>query len=448
MKAIPGEGTILLSADEMKHGLEKKLADLLGVIASYDEKIANLEAIKIRYQRIIDVSPESASAAQETLELQGDIDALTVSRNHYAIERQALREQIKALSKPSNGDIEPKIGGPLLAKIEAMRRRAASRSMTPDLFGDIQPDPGLGYTPADVAKVEDDKSEKRERSKLLPSRYMNQDFFVADILDYSLKDDHATMEAPVFSLKTQKDLTPWEWTSKDGTKHIEVSPSVKYGRATQHDKDVLIFVTSQMTEALNRERPDAQSRAVRFTVHNYLVATNKPTGGVEYQRFERALDRLKGTTIKTDIRTGEKRVKEAFGILDSWTIVERSPGDERMIAVEVTMSKWLYNAIHAHEVLTIHGDYFRLRKPLERRLYELARKHCGRQATWKIGLELLREKCGAQSHIRAFRNQVQEIIDADTLPEYRMVYSREADQVSFHTRILQGIIGSCVTKAP
>ena len=68
---------------------------------------------------------------------------------------------------------------------------------------------------------------------------------------------------------------------------------------------------------------------MRFTVHNYLVATNKPTGGVEYKRLETALDRLKGTTIKTTIRTGDKRVKEAFGIIDSWTIVERSPNDER-----------------------------------------------------------------------------------------------------------------------
>lgn len=440
LKAIPDEDNILLSGDELKHALEKQLADLLGVIASHDEKIADLEAIKVRYQRIIDASPENESAAQEIVELQGDIAPLVASRNFYAIERQTIREQIKTLSTPSVADAEPKIGGPLLAKIEAMRQRAASRAMTPDLFGDTQLDPGLANTRGEVAKVEDDKGEKRERSKLLPARYTNQDFFVADILGYSLKDDQATMEAPVFSLKTQKDLTPWEWTSKDGTKHIEVSPSVKYGRATQHDKDVLIFVTSQMTEALNRERPDAQNRAVRFTVHNYLVATNKPTGGVEYQRFERALDRLKGTTIKTDIRTGEKRVKEAFGILDSWTIVERSPGDERMIAVEVTMSKWLYNAIHAHEVLTLHSDYFRLRKPLERRLYELARKHCGRQSTWRIGLELLRERCGAQSHIRAFRNQIQEVVEADTLPEYRMTYSREADQVTFCARQRQDLL--------
>jgi plasmid replication initiation protein len=75
-----------------------------------------------------------------------------------------------------------------------------------------------------------------------------------------------------------------------------------------------------------------------------------------------------------------------------------------MIAVEVTLSKWLFNAVQAHEVLTIHRNYFRLRKPLERRLYELARKHCGNQASWIIGLELLREKCSAHSHIRAFRS--------------------------------------------
>jgi hypothetical protein len=42
------------------------------------------------------------------------------------------------------------------------------------------------------------------------------------------------------------------------------------------------------------------------------------------------------------------------------------------------------------EVLTLHRDYFRLRKPLERRMYELARKHCGQQATWSICLTCAR----------------------------------------------------------
>lgn len=265
---------------------------------------------------------------------------------------------------------------------------------------------------------------------LLPRRHTNRDFFLADLFDYAMKDDGASMEAPIFTLSTKPDLTTWNWESKDGNRSVEVYPSVK-GRATQFDKDVLIFVVSQMTEALNRKREDAQNRTVRFVVYDYLISTNKPTGGIEYKRLEYALDRLRGTTIKTDIRTGGERVRQGFGIIDSWTIVEKSPNDERMIAVEVTLSKWLFNAVQAHEVLTIHRDYFRLRKPLERRLYEIVRKHCGQQAEWKISLELLKDKCGSRSELREFRRQIVAITKSKTLPEYVMVYDNQVDQVIF-----------------
>lgn len=278
---------------------------------------------------------------------------------------------------------------------------------------------------------------------LLPDRHANRDFFLADLFDYAMKDDGASMEAPIFTLSTKPDLTTWNWESKDGNKKIEVYPSVK-GRATQFDKDVLIFVVSQMTEALNRNCEDAKNRTVRFVVYDYLVSTNKPTDGREYKRLRSSFERLRGTSITTDIRTGGKRVQEGFGIIDNWTIVEKAPDDERMIAVEVTLSKWLFNAVQAHEVLTIHKDYFRLRKPLERRLYELARKHCGHQSSWKIGIELLREKCGAHSHLRAFKSQVIAIARSGTLPEYRLVYDQENDQAWFYnkkSKKLAGFIG-------
>ena len=261
------------------------------------------------------------------------------------------------------------------------------------------------------------------------------------MFDYAMKDDGASMEAPIFTLSTKPDLTVWQWRSQDGNRALTVTPSVM-GRATMFDKDVLIYVVSQMTEALNCDRQDAKNRTVRFVVYDYLVTTNKPTGGKEYQRLEATLERLRGTSIKTDIKTGGTRVKEGFGLIDSWTIVEKSPENERMIAIEVTLSKWLFNAVQAHEVLTIHRNYFRLRKPLERRLYELARKHCGNQAAWTIGLELLREKCSAHSHIRAFRSQVQEIMAADTLPEYRMVYCREKDQVTFYIKDAKKLVAA------
>lgn len=267
---------------------------------------------------------------------------------------------------------------------------------------------------------------------LVKIRHPNRDFFLADLFDYALKDDGASMEAPIFTLSTKPDLSVWEWKSKDGNKHVKVTPSV-LGRATQHDKDILIFVVSQLTEALNRGREDAKNRTVRFTVYDLLVSTNRDTSGHGYRLLQEAFERLRGTSITTDIRTGGQRVREGFGIIDKWKIVEKSPTDERMVAVEVTLSDWLYNAVQAFEVLTIHPDYFRLRKPLARRLYELARKHCGHQAKWTIGLALLQEKAGSKSELREFRRVVRAIEADDTLPEYRMVLTHD-DMVTFYTR--------------
>lgn len=268
---------------------------------------------------------------------------------------------------------------------------------------------------------------------LIRQRHPNRDFFLADLFDYAMKDDGASMEAPIFTLSTKPDLSIWKWESKDGNKSIKVAPSV-LGRATQHDKDVLIYVVSQLTEALNRGREDAQHRVVRFTVHDFLVTTNRGTSGDDYERLQEAFERLRGTSITTDIKTGGQRVKEGFGIIDKWKIIERSPTDERMIAVEVTLSEWLYNAVSAFEVLTIHPDYFRLRKPLARRLYELARKHCGHQASWSIGLELLRDKSGSKSNLKEFRRMVRRIESDNSLPEYRLILSQADDKVTFYVR--------------
>lgn len=290
---------------------------------------------------------------------------------------------------------------------------------------------------AEAAAVASEAKKRQTSPKgargLMPLHHPNRDFFLCDLFDYALKDDGVSMEAPIFTLATRPDTSVWHWESKDGNRAITVTPSVK-GRATQFDKDLLIYVVSQMTEALNRGRPDANSQTVRFRVYDYLVSTNKPTGGKEYQRLEEALERLRGTSIKTNIKTGGQREKGGFGIVDSWKIIEKSPDDDRMIAVEVTLSRWLFNAVQAHEVLTINPDYFRLRKPIERRLYELARKHCGDQARFVIGLELLQEKCGSQSTLREFRRALREIIQVDTLPDYAMQLDDEKDQVIFYTR--------------
>ena len=287
-------------------------------------------------------------------------------------------------------------------------------------------------TPVDVSQGVD-LGESNAKRGLLPVHHPNRDFFLCDLFDYTMKDDGVSMEAPIFTLATKPDTSVWHWESKDKSRSVTVTPSV-LGRATQHDKDLLIYVVSQMTEALNRGRLDASHRTVRFRVYDYLVSTNKRVGGKEYERLQQALERLRGTSIKTNIKTGGTRVKEGFGIIESWKIIEKAPDDDRMIGVEVTISAWLFNAVQAREVLTISSDYFRLRKPLERRLYELARKHCGSQDSFTIGTALLQEKCGSRGTLYEFRRMLREIIEDDLLPDYRLVPDWPKDQVAFKRR--------------
>src|SRR5690606_35927948 len=177
-----------------------------------------------------------------------------------------------------------------------------------------------------------------------------------------------------------------------------------------------------------------------------LVTTNRQTSGDGYQRLHEAFERLRGTTITTDIRTGGERIRQGFGIIDEWRIIEKSPTDERMIAVEITLSKWLYNAVQAFEVLTIHPDYFRLRSPLARRLYEIARKHCGHQAKWNISLALLQKKSGSKSSLKEFRRAVRVIQGNDSLPEYRLSLSSD-DNVTFYTRDMARLVSSLTNSA-
>ena len=91
-----------------------------------------------------------------------------------------------------------------------------------------------------------------------------------------------------------------------------------------------------------------------------------------------------------------------------------------MVQVTVTLSDWLFRAVLAKSVLTLSRDYFRLRKPLERRVYELARKHCGRQPEWRVSIEVLSKKSGSASPRRVFRKMIRDMIAEDHLPDYHL----------------------------
>lgn len=263
---------------------------------------------------------------------------------------------------------------------------------------------------------------------LAPIRHQQLDFFVCDIFD-TFKDDMASMEHPVFSISTKPDRRVRKYEHNGNT--VEIFPP-EQGLATIHDKDILLYLGSQIIAALNRE--EIPSKIVRFTAYDLLVATNRNTSGRSYERLKDALDRLAGTRIKTNIETGGIRQINNFGVIDAYGIVERSPINNRMVAVQVKLSDWFYNALLSREVLTINPDYFRLRKPTERRLYELARKHCGHQKQWSVTLEVLLKKLGTTSLLKKFRFQMKELIKHNHLPDYRV--SLVNDMVTFTPRKL------------
>ncbi|HEX9857506.1 MAG TPA: replication initiator protein A, partial [Paracoccaceae bacterium] len=202
------------------------------------------------------------------------------------------------------------------------------------------------------------------------------------------------------------------------------------GLATIHDKDILIYCISQLMAALNAGRQI--SRTLTLRAHDLLVATNRETSGDAYRRLREAFERLAGTRITTNLSQGGVEVTRGFGLIETWEIVRKTRGG-RMVSVSVTLSDWLFRAVLSSAVLTLSRDYFRLRKPLERRVYELARKHCGRQDSWRVSVETLLKKSGSASPRRVFRAMLREMIAADHLPDYAMA-EEPGDIIRFSNR--------------
>ena len=263
---------------------------------------------------------------------------------------------------------------------------------------------------------------------LLPERHPQQDLFICDVSDAVLKDIMQHMEHPFYSL-SKKPETKVRRYEHNGN-WIEITPSVK-GQATIYDKDILIYCISQLMTKLNRG--EAVGQRVRISSHELLMFTNRGTSGRDYTALAEAIDRLAGTRISTNIKVGGEEQYDNFGLIDAASIRRKNGFDGRLLWCEVTLSDWVFNAIRANEVLALHPDYFRLRKPLERRVYEVARKHCGQQSEWSISLDKLLKKSGSQSPMKRFRQMIKELAASDHLPDYAVTLN-EDDMVVFRNR--------------
>lgn len=242
------------------------------------------------------------------------------------------------------------------------------------------------------------------------------DLFLDSLIDAPMRDDRALMEYPFFAITKRPQMTPMVY-AREGVK-VTVSPGMK-GAATIWDRDILIYCASLLNERLERGLP--AEKVVRFAAHDLLKATQRGTGKQAYELLKDALFRLRSTTIETTIESGGDREHRGFGWIETFRIIEdtRPDGTRRMRAIEIALNDWMHRAITKdRRVLAINRDYFALTGGLERRLYQIARKHCGRQKEWRILLPALAEKVGSQQGLRFFKRDLKKVIEANAIPDY------------------------------
>ena len=252
------------------------------------------------------------------------------------------------------------------------------------------------------------------------------DLFLDSLINAPIKDERATMEFPFFSLSKNPRYDPIEYN--DGRVHVRVEPGQR-GLATIWDKDVLIYCASVINDRLERGAP--VDRVLSIAAYDLLRICERGTGKQSYELLLDALVRLRATTIITNIESDGEAERRGFGWIDNFRVREKTlpNGTKRMEALEVHLNDWFLRAIiKERRVLSINRAYFKLKKGIERRLYELARKHCGKQPRWVVRLERLAEKCGTTRDLRRFKSDLKLIIKSDTIPDYQLALVFDTDQ--------------------
>ena len=259
------------------------------------------------------------------------------------------------------------------------------------------------------------------------------DFFLPALVGAnSLRDDQDIMSYPFFALQKRQTGKQMEFrqTLTDGS---EVSIRIKGnqdGIATIWDQHLLIYLHTVLVERMNRG--DEVSPIIRFTVHDFLKTIRSKTGKPEYDRVLEGLRRLKGTTIETNIEAQNEGAEEGVSWINRYRVHRRKTARGEMMAyVEVELSSWVFQKMtEKGKHLSILPDYFNITSGIEKRLYQIARKHVGNQPRWHITLDKLYMRVGSQQEMRNFKVKLSQIIRADSLLGYTVDWEQPGKRLT------------------
>lgn len=254
------------------------------------------------------------------------------------------------------------------------------------------------------------------------------DLFLPYLSDLPLRDQREMMERPFFSLAKSKRLKPIDYTSPDGKVWVNVSSNPAYGMATIWDADILIYCASVVSDMRRRGINDVP-QTLHVMPYDLLRAIHRPTTGRAYELLGQSLDRLQSTTVKTNIRAGNRR-EATFSWLDSWTqLVDEKT--ERSRGMSLTLARWFWEGLMMEGgVLSIDRAYFDITGGRERWLYKVARKHAGGagEGGFAISLQTLFEKSGAEGPYRRFKFEIAAIVKRNGLPGYHLTIEERSDR--------------------
>lgn len=244
--------------------------------------------------------------------------------------------------------------------------------------------------------------------------------FVTDIEAWPARGDRHSMEHAFFSLRKGVDTTDRRYEHNGAV--VEIRPT-SAGIPTIWDKDLILFIVANLKQQMNRGVKFDPGARISIDSYNFLLSTSRGDGATQYARLAAAIDRLTGTSYKTSIPSGGKIKDNWWHWLEDVEVIRSPKG--RVISFTTRLPSWLMDAVSSGELLRYSRDYFRIPGAIERRMYELCRKHCGNQRQWRISIETFAKKIGARAGnagaspatIREFRRSIRETLSPGVLPD-------------------------------
>jgi hypothetical protein len=235
--------------------------------------------------------------------------------------------------------------------------------------------------------------------------------------------DALCSDYPFFGLSPETGERRFQMANGD---YVKIIPTAR-GVASVHDRDILIFAMSALVFAKNAQV--AIAPRLKFSYADFLRFTGRQRGGRDYGAIDQALDRLRGTTVKIDRASASQREVRGEGWLVSYRIVEPLEYGRQ---IEILLHPFVYGAVLARSYLSLPREYFSLRSPAARRIFELAAKNTRNDRSYTIRLARLAEKLGFQREVRKLRHFLQK--EMEPLPGMETSVDLLKDQATF-TRV-------------